>query len=243
MSNELAASIGMTMFGRRKAFSAPRLVRVLNSRTYFRRRLKITPLADAIAVVANRALAAYSRVGRSPPRGYTISKVMRFDSRFDALWARIRHDYPIMVWRSARHLTWRYGDPETGYETFALESCATGDLLGYAVTTAQRLGGLTRATIVDLVSPKEAKGFVPRLLIAGVLRYLQAQNVDIVVCWMLPHTHFYPHLRRFGFVQRRKGVMDLTFGLSANMEPLGISSAFFSDERNWFFTAGDTDWA
>ncbi len=238
MGNEFSAGVGMTMFGRRKVSSAPRLARVLDWRAFLRRKLP-APLAAAAGALANAAQSLRYRSSAAVPRGFAIREVGRFDERFDELWSRVKGDYPVMVARTARYLSWRYGDPRRSYRAWCIEEAGGGTLRGYAVTAARGdAGGLTRATVVDLLCARNDRAWVARALIAAALRGLRGAHV--VDCWMFPHAHFYPHLRRLGFVPRRAGVMDLTVGpVAPGVRP---ADGFLMEAASWYLTAGDTDW-
>jgi hypothetical protein len=238
MGNEFSAGVGTRMFGRRLISAAPRLARVLDYRPFLRRRAAaFAALAGAAGALANVALSP--RPPR-PPRGLAIRDVRGFDRRFDALWQSVRDDYPVAIERTAAYLAWRYGDPGTAYRTVSVEDQAGERVLGYAVTSIREAQGARRGTIVDLLSARGGAPAVAAALIAAAVAVLAEGRAEVADCWMFPHAHFTPPLRRLGFVPRRAGVMDLTVGPAGAVG--GIEDGVLATPASWYFTAGDTDW-
>jgi hypothetical protein len=243
MGTDISTSVGMTMFGHEKVSAAPRLVRLLDAGPFIRQKFKAGAIAAPVSALANRLLKLRYPLSAATPGDYTVTEAQQFDSRFDSLWNRVKEDYPIMACRKSEYLSWRYNDPEKRYHTFCVTKTESGEIVGYIVTGVFTRSGITRAIIADLVSPRDAEEWLPQTLIGSALRFLREQSVSAVECWMFPHTHLYPHLRRYGFEPRRAIPMDLTFRYFGGDDPVLSDSDFFSNVRNWYLTAGDTDWA
>jgi len=87
----------------------PRYVRILRHAPYVRRLVDVRPVAAC-------AGAALDLIGdaRHVPRRVRASRSLELvwlddvDARFDALWERVRHEYPLVARRDASWLRWRY---------------------------------------------------------------------------------------------------------------------------------------
>jgi hypothetical protein len=233
----------MAIFDNQKVSSVPRLVRLLNYGPFIRQRIKLGLLAGLVSAAANGLLRLNYRLPKSPPKGYRVLEVDRFDARFDSLWEKVKNDYPIMIGRKSDYLAWRYEDPQKNYLSLCIENEETGELLGYTVISILTSSGITRAIVVDLISHKGEEKWVPQSLIGCALSFLKKRKVDVAQCWMFPHAHFYPYLRKYGFKPRQEGAMNLMFRSLDGVGPEKLDTRFFADAANWYLTAGDTDWA
>ncbi len=116
--------------------------------------------------------------------GGKVDAIQAVDARFDDLWERYSHLYPLSAVRNREFLQWRFMDhPSKTYRVFTLGRPFTGTLGGYAVLAAE---GAT-ARIVDIFTgdnPMEIKS-----LLGGVGRQLLESGTTRVCTW-LPGNHF-----------------------------------------------------
>jgi len=221
--------------------SMPGLVKVLDVEPFLSDRLRLGGAAPLFAPVVNQALRILDpTIGRTIPKGTRMKRVERFDERFDALWNRIKRDYPIMIARDSAYLNWRYVDvPHRNYVILSLENAETREILGFIVFSEKqrdyRIG-----QILDVVTPRTGHEQIARVLIREAVRHFHEKKVALAICLMLPHCHVFPALRRFGFRKRKKRGMDLIFGNTDAKNPR-IPLEFAGNEENWYVCLGDSD--
>jgi hypothetical protein len=180
-----------------------------------------------------------NRIGHATAR-LRVTRVTRFDSRFDRFWCTFRDDYPVMLVRDAAYLNWRYVDaPATVYERVCVEDVASGRVEGYVVLGVCRRGLQLRGQIADLVTVRDGDPLAGRLLICAALDWLRAQAADVVEVWSLPRTHLRPAFLRRGFVPRRTA----GGGLHASVLPMAgdINLLEAEEAKHWFLSMGDSD--
>jgi hypothetical protein len=122
-----------------------------------------------------------------------------FDSRFDALWNKAKHQYPAICRRDSVVLDWRYRrHPDADYRVLILDSGS--GLRGYSVIKVFDRGRCRRGKIVDLLT---APGDEPALrsLAAGALRELRQCRVERVECFACGTGHI-GILAALGFTPR-----------------------------------------
>jgi len=170
--------------------------------------------------------------------GFRLSRVERFDKRFDAFWREIRDDYPVMVVRDAAHLNWRYVDtPGIVYERLCIEH---GDRIrGYAVLGLRQRNGRLRGHIADLVTMYNGDQRIAHALIQAALGWFRAQAVDVVEVWAFPHMHLRCALVLHGFVPRRSGPGGFQASALAPHPEADLSIA--EHAKNWCLAMGDSD--
>jgi hypothetical protein len=171
---------------------------------------------------------------------FRLSRIERFDERFDAFWREIRDDYPVMLVRDTAHLNWRYVDaPTLMYERLCVENVASSRIEGYCVVGLRRRAGQLRGHIADLVTARHGDPRIVHRLIGAAIAWLRAQSADVAELWAFPHTHLRGSLVCRGFVPRRLGrggfqVSALTSATDAN--------PFMAEQAGrWFFSMGDSD--
>ena len=112
--------------------------------------------------------------------------VTELDATFDALFERCRRLRPVIGWRDARHLTWRYlAHPTNAYTIVTAPT-------GYAVS--KRIG--EDLDIVDLLVDDEDAGAM-RALLGGVLA--ASPGARAVNLWMPLAGPLHLELERIGF--------------------------------------------
>lgn len=147
--------------------------------------------------------------------------VTHLDATFDALFERCRRLRPVIGWRDARHLDWRYlKHPTNDYTIVAAPS-------GYAVS--KRIG--EDLDIVDLLVENE-DATVMRSLVGGLLA--ATSGVRAVNVWMPLASPMHLELERIGFLPGA----PITYLGARALAPLAID---LGDVRAWYYTMGDSD--
>jgi hypothetical protein len=218
----------------------PRLVKVLDTEPFLRKRLA-SGLLSKVAAPAGNALLRIRYPGKTPvPAGMRIVPVERFGAPFDDLWERVKDDYPLMGVRDASFLNWRYRDAvHVDYEIFALEETGTGSLAGYVVLGESREGFLI-GQIFDLLTPRRDSEEATRCLLRYAVEHFRGKKAASVKCWFQPHTHLYPELTAMGFSLREKEGRDLLFD-GSGLEKAGAGADLGAAAADWFFGKGDSD--
>jgi predicted N-acetyltransferase YhbS len=156
-----------------------------------------------------------------PLDGEGTRVVTQLDATFDALFERCRRLRPVIGWRDARHLAWRYlAHPTNDYTIVAVPT-------GYAVS--KRIG--EDLDIVDLLVVDEDAHQL-RALLGGVLA--ASPGARAVNLWMPLASPLHLELERIGFVP---GAPTTYFGVRA-LAPLSVD---LGDVRTWYYTMGDSD--
>lgn len=139
----------------------------------------------------------------------------------DAVWDRCRKLRPILVWRDAQHLAWRYlQHPSNQYRILATDS-------GYVVF--KRYGD--EVDLVDvLVVDEDAQ--VLSTLVRGVLAAID--DVHAINVWMPLDSPHHLELERVGFA----ATGPTTY---LGMRPFAATRFDMTDVRNWHYGMGDSD--
>jgi hypothetical protein len=216
--------------GYRQLGERRRYVRVLRTGSYLQRRLRVPALARAAATVADRALAAVTRVQTWPTRSrFELTWQDTFDGRFDRLW-QASYLAPIMCERTSAFLRWRFGQhPGHRYRIAALTDRRTAELRAYAVVRDS--GGV--AELVDLfglnIHALDAllSALVPALYDAG----FTSASFQFLGTREIPEL-----LARHHFTQRLGGRM-----VALAISPRMLDALPLADPHSWFLTDLDED--
>ena len=208
----------------------PLLARPVNVHRLVAKRLPL-PGAGAIAGLFSRPFTKDLPAALPVAKGIEITRIDRFDARFDALWQRVRGRQRVMAVRDATYLNWRYRDiPLRRYECFA---ASEGDELGgYIVLRLDQIAGLDAGLVVDFVAANADAGARP---IAHALVHFHGHDLDLLAGLMLPHTAEYGLLRRVGFWPLPRPLLPQRFRVVARDGPA------VRNLDNWFLTMGDYD--
>lgn len=235
-----ASQINQTIIGKTEAGKIPRLVRVLKTAPFLRKKLTSTFLADTLSLLADGVLAARFASRPLTAQGMQVSKITRFDGRFDAFWQKTRLDHQVTTVRDSAYLNWRYAESARyQYEIACIEDKESGELAGYLVAGEKEENNLRRGLIMELVSARE-QGLMLAVLLQHAMHYFHTRNVDAVECWMLPQCDAYPVLVKSGFRLRQKEGMSLHFQkVLASGQDAGLKDMHRSE--NWYISLGDSD--
>jgi hypothetical protein len=222
--------------------SIPRLVKVLDVRPFFQKKIPSRALANILSTIANIGLRSIYRAKATIPPGTRLQVINHFDERFDAFWDSIKNDYAIMTVRDSSYLNWRYVlPPDVDYKILSLENIAGGKVLGYIVL-GTKFRHVPTGYIVDLVAPRESAGEVSRILLAIAIQEFRQQNMAMVVCWMFRHCHYFFELAKLGFRYRQEKHRDFVVEM-LNPHNFGFSSDLLSQTQSWYTTIGDSDFS
>jgi len=223
-----------------KVSSHPGLIKVLDVAPFLLKRFPVKAVVRLLSLLVNPLLRIlYTTRGRMPS-GTRISRIERFDERFDAFWDRIKGDYPIMAVRDSRYLGWRYADvPYRDYTILCLEKEESGEILGFVVL-GEKERDMRVGQILDVVTPRSENQGVTRALLARAMAHFYERKTALVICWMMSHCHVYPALMRLGFRVWEKEGKDLIFQ-NTDMDNPAIPLELAADEKNWYVGIGDSD--
>jgi GNAT superfamily N-acetyltransferase len=165
----------------------------------------------------------------------SIRKVERFDDRFDSLWQRSFHDYPVICFRDSRYLTWRYTlRPDAEYDILTLLNGT--ELDGYIIFRVVDNQGMKTGYLVDfLVRGRSLHNF--SLLVKSAVEIMKQKGAAIVVTLSFSHAYrlalfrhgFFPlGIWREGYFYAR-----INFPTPDNIVVRNV--------RKWFLTMGDAD--
>lgn len=176
-------------------------------------------------------------------RSFSIRQVSSFDSRVDDLWNDAAKVFTLSIVRKKRYLTWRYFEkPYSNYTVFFAEK--DGSLKGYVilsigkpwdwgVVSLKKLG-----YIVDILAVSKE---VADHLIQAAIQYFSQQKVDLILCWMMENHFVHKCLTKNDF-KYDKTFQEVTLISRINVPPqFSTPREKIEDERNWFFTIGDSD--
>jgi hypothetical protein len=166
--------------------------------------------------------------------GVTVSRITRFDERFDELWRRVGPSHGVLVVRDAAYLNWRFTErPDCTYEIAAAER--DGRVQGYVVYYAKRRGELLYGQVVDFLVDRGDRAARDALFVHAS-RELERTGVDLATCYLPPHNGFYREgLRRSGFwIARPKQPVLVA-------DPARLMGPDVFRRPDWFFTRSDSD--
>jgi hypothetical protein len=170
--------------------------------------------------------------------GFSFREINEFDKRFDDLWERCIRER-IMVIRNQRYLQWRYAQCPTGrYRIIVAER--DGRLEACLVIQPRTRKGAVRVQIVDFFSSEEGIGALLPLL-KTVTRWLKGTSVVSINCWMPQHSPYYPIFKKCDFRDRVSNNYLITKYSGQPDKNPSLAEAL-PNEKNWFYTQGDSDY-
>jgi hypothetical protein len=168
-----------------------RYVRVLHSDRYF---AAAAPWLRVAGAVADRALAAATRLHELRARRFELDWPARFDARFDRLWQTVRTADRIACERSAALLGWRFAHDR--HRIAAVVRRDTGALAAYGVLRPAERGLIE---LVDLLGAGERELDAAIALIVAAARRLGYAAIGFR---FLGDPRVIRVLRTHGFVRR-----------------------------------------
>jgi len=172
------------------------------------------------------------RFGHPPLNGVRVTRLERFDDRFDRLWDRVSGAFEVAAVRDRRFLQWRYGSrPACTYTILALERGPS--LLGYAIV-AVRAGPVRFGRVADILC-LPGRGLAERLLLSALEFFLEA-GCDLAECWS-PSGGVYQEVFSRFFPRR---IPEPVRAVWKRYDP-GLEPSLFSCLSRWHVTLGDAD--
>jgi hypothetical protein len=209
-----------------------RYVRVLQYEPYVRGIIPLPLLAKMAGKALNQAsqLADFSRRSRVFPTA-RLEWLSDVDSRFDGVWQNAQLSHPILGYRGADFLRWRFVQkPGTRCDIPALVHKPSGDLRAYAVL--QREDRV--AHIMDLLGRTEED---VGLLLTLLLRDLRVRAVGSVSIRFLGAS-WVKHLLEWHGFRLREAVRDVVL---IPGDQLSLQADFPYHLESWYLTDADED--
>ena len=154
-----------------------------------------------------------------------------FDERFDQLWQRAAHQFPIIGQRTADYLNWRFRDaPGAVYRTLCL-SDRSDRLLAYLVYTV-------RDDVAYVADFLHADDHVANAVLAEFIKLMRVQRAKAIVTIFSGAGTVARRLARFGF-RRRPSSWKIM--IHSDAVRLGIPRYKLLDVGNWYLTRADID--
>lgn len=170
--------------------------------------------------------------------GFMIKRISSFGKEYDLLWKELSKEFPISSIRNSEHLNWKYTkNPSRDFEIFEVRD-KTGVLAGYFVASKVSSDNFDWCRVVDIaVSPKDKEAI--QSMISFIISHSKSQGCDGIQAYGMHDLHR-KMFRKNGFIHMRP--MDQRFIVKVD-DPgeYGKDMRFFRDEKNWFVTAGDSD--
>lgn len=209
-----------------------RMVKLLKTRDFIRRRAKIGPLASALAFPVDAALRLHSRERGNPlPAGLTLESPPEFDERFDALWEKASTRFPLIGERTADFLNWRFVlRPNQEYRILALTEAGSRAVRAYVVYRQQE----NELHIADVFGA-DLDETLDTLLAQFVQMAREIGMVSVSVCYF-GNDKITRSFQRFGF-RFREHRRPLVVFVDDDKPYANMVRA----EQNWFVFEGDND--
>jgi len=189
----------------------------------------VTDLHDWYYVVAGD----HVRMDLPDPARYTGEVVNAADERFDRLWERAHHRYPMAAEKTAAFLNWRYSGFKENYRFYCLVANGDGRLLGYVVFYAMKDGVVVTELLAD-----EPSGDVLENLLLGFCAQMKREEQVWASLWYAGGTAFEDELQRIGFT---RGTHQRTLLVYPNPEADAGFRREMLNRDNWFIFAGEMD--
>jgi hypothetical protein len=189
----------------------------------------VTELQDWCRVVwGDEALSAWP-----DPDRYRAEIVSAADDRFDRLWERAQHQYPMAAEKTAAFLNWRYSGFKENYRFYCLIGKEDRRLLGYVVFYAMKDGVVVTELLAD-----EPGGAVLENLLLGFCSAMKRDGQVWVSLWYAGKPAFEQELARIGFT---RGGHQRTLLVYLNPDADAAFRREMLDRDNWFIFAGEMD--
>ena len=162
-----------------------------------------------------------------------ITKIERFDRRFDALNQKVSHKFDIIPSKRSDYLNWKYVDrPFSNFTRFAAEE--NGEVKGFLVSFLPKEEEYPTGIILDILVDPDDKVTICALCKA-VIDYFRLNNVHRIEC-LLSDKRLAKVLKKFLFLKRFE-TESITL---VNWKKL-VEKESLVDRLNWHLTYGDSD--
>jgi hypothetical protein len=217
---------------------ANRFVKLLNPYGKLDEKIRVKVLAKAASFIfRGLGSVADSILFLLVPRRVNISRIHRFDFRFDALNQRAGiHKLGIMPLKTSEYLNWKFIQrPFSRTIVYAAEK--NKEISGYIVLDIQNEGKYQTGTIVDIMADPEDRTTVYSLLITAI-KHFRRKKVHYIRC-CLSNKKLARILKRLLFINTvfyKEPVMLSNLGKFPRKNSL-------TKIRHWHLTYGDSDWS
>jgi hypothetical protein len=194
------------------------------------------PSKAVLCAVASIGVAAAGALTRPrPDRSVDVRPLENAPEEVDALWARLKPKFPVIVVRDRAFVQWRFfDDPCFDHDVFGAFA-SDGTLVGYIAVRVDEKDGVQRGRIMDLFcDPAEAD--VARSLLAAGLRCVERKKPDTIECRGL-----HPELRRIvrkSFFYPPPGRRSEVLAYFLWKGPEELSETIY-EGANWHFARAD----
>lgn len=214
------------------SFHVPRMIKILNATAFLKHRLPAAA-AKIAGTVADIGLSLAERMMSVGAGSATaIREIKTFDERFDVFMKMISPSFNMMHVRDQRYLNWRYcHHPLYRYTIYAAEEA--GDILGFVVLRNEP-AEVHRGFILEFFAFPD-RNDVQHLLLNQAAEHFRRLGVDIVTCWMFPHSIYYKAFKRHLFLSRRGDLIALATVSKKNDE----LKADINNPLRWYVSCGD----
>jgi hypothetical protein len=231
---KLTYEISIKFLGFHRAARVRKWVKILDPTPFLRKALKI-PLIPVSMGKGIRGVMAWRNKRRAHKKA-VISELSSFDERFDRLWEEaIKGE--VMVVRDSTYLNWRYTRcPVAEYKILAIEN--KGRIEGFLILQLIRREGILYGYIVDMLVVKEKENCLNDLF-PSAIDYFYQQGVAAVVCWIPDSSYLCHFLKSMGFLTRPVSHYVIVNSYDEEEE---TPPDILKQEKNWFYTFGDSDY-
>ncbi len=213
---------------------ATRYVRFINPRPKIGEYMKYPWAASLCSTGLTAGAAFYDRIhGCLIPSTISVSRIERFDERFDAYNERVSARPIISQCKTSHYLNWKYIDRP--YSRFTcLAAFQNGEVKGYIILSPDPAGPDYRGIIVD-ISVDMGDPRTLSALFNATVRYFRERNAESVEC-LVTNKALAKSLTRCLFF-RAYGKEPITFWSESGFP--GKDTVM--DIGNWLLTHGDSD--
>jgi hypothetical protein len=215
------------------AFHVPRMIKVLNVTAFLKQRIPSGIIAGVVGAVANAALAVVGMLWKKRvSSGIRIRSVDVIDPAADEFLKEVSAAFPIMHVRDHHYLNWRYArNPLHRHAIFTAEE---GNRLVGLMVLRDEPDTIRRGTILEFFASPERED-AQHLLLDKAMDHFRACGVDVVTCWVFPHSPYYRAFRRQLFIRRPGDLIVLTTTTRKNDELKND----LKNPLNWHVSCGD----
>lgn len=214
--------------------SAPRYVKFFNPIKQLESKLGKKSLVKILNAILTRILFLTDfTLLKLAPSNIQVSRVNRFDSRFDHFNQRILHKLGVSSFKESSYLNWKFVDrPFSKMEVFATEE--SGQITGFIVIGPNSKKDYPEGAIVDIMADPGDRRTISALL-REATKYFRKKNVFSIEC-CLTDKRFIKILKRFLFLK----VLEDEPVTLANLEKCEEKD-FLLNIDNWHLTSGESD--
>ncbi|MFC2034998.1 GNAT family N-acetyltransferase [Chloroflexota bacterium] len=164
-----------------------------------------------------------------------IYEIDKYDMGVNALWEKVRSNYPVIVPRTKEFLNWRFVQhPTVEYSKYIVVDKGN-EVLGYVVLKIHTGGDKTKGHIVDILCINQKD--VVKSLLRFSCDYFVKRGVRSLSCWM-PDVSFYTQvLSEEGFAREE---FETYFGIKILKKEDSLLGNV-EQPNKWHLTMGDSD--